>query len=356
MLGRGLDDATEGDEVREEPLEARRGDDLQNPAGCVSRVPEGVPLATRLVDEVPVPPLPAVPEVERRLLALRDLCFCRMHPLTTRSIGRRPAVLVVAAATVALITGCGARAAATTTRPAATVAGRASAAPPALVRVRRRTVGHAVSGAPITAYVVGSLTARRRVLLVGCVHGNERQGAVITRRLRTQIPPTGTVWWVIDQANPDGCRAGRRQNRHGVDLNRNSPWHWRTLDPPGGAHYAGPRPLSEPESMAINRLVRRLHPTVSVWYHQHAALVDTSSGGQIARERAYAAASGLPLRAYGRVPREHHHMAGHALSDQHGIRGRTPRRPALRHRHRPPPPCHQIHLERLAVAQQGHRP
>jgi len=154
----------------------------------------------------------------------------------------------------------------------------------------------------ILAYVVGDPATRRRILLVGCVHGDERQGEVITRRLRTETPPTGTVWWLIDQANPDGCRAGRRQNGHGVDLNRNSPWHRRRLDAPGGVHYAGPRPLSEPESRAVNRLVRRLRPTVSVWYHQHAALVDTSSGGQIALERHYAAESGLPLRAYGRVP------------------------------------------------------
>ncbi len=225
-----------------------------------------------------------------------------MPQLTARSIGCRLSVVAAAAATAGLLAGCGANAAATPARPAATAAVQTSAPPSGVpVRVRRRIVGHAVSGAPILAYVVGDPATRRRILLVGCVHGDERQGEVITRRLRTETPPTGTVWWLIDQANPDGCRAGRRQNGHGVDLNRNSPWHRRRLDAPGGVHYAGPRPLSEPESMAINRLVRRLRPTVSVWYHQHAALVDTSSGGRLALERAYAAESGLPLRAYGRV-------------------------------------------------------
>ncbi len=226
-----------------------------------------------------------------------------MRQLTARSTDRRQSVAAVAVATAGLLVSCGANAAAPQARPAATAAVRASA-PQAgePVRVSPRIIGHAVSGARIIAYVVGDPAARRRVLLVGCVHGDERQGKVITRRLRTETPPTGTVWWLIDAANPDGCRAGRRQNRHGVDLNRNSPWRWRTLDAPGGVHYAGPRPLSEPESRAINRLVRRLRPTVSVWYHQHAALVDTSSGGRVAPERAYAAASGLPLRAYGRVP------------------------------------------------------
>ena len=83
----------------------------------------------------------------------------------------------------------------------------------------------------------------------------------------------------------DGCRADTRGNAHGVDLNRNSPWHWRRLEHP---FYSGPHPLSEPESRAINRLVRKLHPALSIWYHQQAALVDTGSGGSLGLERRYA--------------------------------------------------------------------
>jgi protein MpaA len=168
--------------------------------------------------------------------------------------------------------------------------------------LRRLIVGRAVSGAPIFAYEVGDPQATVRVLVVGCIHGDERHGEAITRALRARTPPKDTAWWLIDQANPDGCRVGTRQNARGVDLNRNSPWHWRRLDPPGGAHYAGRRALSEPESAAINRLVRRVHPSISIWYHQHAALVDRSSGGSLAIERRYARRVRLPLRSYGRVP------------------------------------------------------
>jgi len=39
-----------------------------------------------------------------------------------------------------------------------------------------------------------------------------------------------------------------------------------------------------------------------VWYHQHAALVDTSSGGDVAIERRYATTVKLPLREYGVFP------------------------------------------------------
>jgi hypothetical protein len=41
-------------------------------------------------------------------------------------------------------------------------------------------------------------------------------------------------------------------------------------------------------------LILRLHPAVSIWFHQHANLVDTSSGS-IALERAFAAIARLPL-------------------------------------------------------------
>jgi protein MpaA len=163
-------------------------------------------------------------------------------------------------------------------------------------------IGHSVRGREIVAQVVGDPAARRRILIVGCVHGDETAGEAVTHRLRGVLPPKGAVFWLVDEFNPDGCRAHTRQNAHGVDLNRNSPWHWRHLEEPGGTYYSGPGPLSEPESRAITRLVNRLRPAVSIWYHQHAALVDDSSGGSRPIESRYASAVGLPLRNYGAFP------------------------------------------------------
>ncbi len=171
----------------------------------------------------------------------------------------------------------------------------ASQAAPA---VRQVIVGRSVEGRPIRATIVGDPAAPRSVLVVGCIHGDEPAGEAITTSLRHHTPPRGTNLWLVDRFNPDGCLARTRQNAHGVDLNRNSPWHWRPL---GGTFYSGPRPLSEPESRAINRLIRRLRPAVSIWYHQHAALVDTS-GGSVALERRYASIAGLPLKDYGTRP------------------------------------------------------
>jgi murein peptide amidase A len=168
------------------------------------------------------------------------------------------------------------------------------------VPIRIVVVGYSVERRPIRAFVVGNPAAPRRILVVGCIHGTEPAGEAITHRLRSLAPPAGAVWWLVDEFNPDGCLAGTRQNADGVDLNRNAPWRWQHLE--RGTFYSGPYPLSEPESRAINSLVKRLRPAVSIWYHQHATMVDSSSGGDPAIERRYARTVGLPFRAYPFVP------------------------------------------------------
>jgi protein MpaA len=169
------------------------------------------------------------------------------------------------------------------------------------VPVRHEIVGRSVRGAPIRATVVGDPAAPRAVLVVACLHGNEPAGMSVIRRLRRARPPAGTVLWLIGRANPDGCRAGTRHNARGVDLNRNAPWRWRRTGPPGSTFYAGRRPASEPETRALLRLVRRVRPIVTIWYHQAAALVD-DSGGDRHIERRYAELSGLPLCAAAAAP------------------------------------------------------
>jgi protein MpaA len=192
----------------------------------------------------------------------------------------------VVLAAVLVLAGCG-LAAAHHRRPAAA---KASVAP-----VRTVVIGRSVRHRPIRAVVVGDFRSRRRVLVVGCIHGSERAGIAITKALRRAAPPGDAALWLVDTANPDGCAAGTRQNAHGVDLNRNSPWRWQPLDHRGGLFWSGPRSLSEPESRAINRFVRRRRPAVSIWYHQHARLVD-DAGGDRRIERHYAHMVGLPFR------------------------------------------------------------
>jgi murein peptide amidase A len=152
-------------------------------------------------------------------------------------------------------------------------------------------LGRSVDGRPIVAYEVGNPASSRRELVVGCIHGNETAGIAIARRLE-RMSPTTVHLWVVPALNPDGVAAGTRGNAHGVDLNRNFPHQWRMQS---GVFYSGPRPLSEPESRIAYRLIRRVRPQVSIWFHQHLDVVD-ESGGQIAVERRFATLVGLPLR------------------------------------------------------------
>src|SRR5581483_11718720 len=116
----------------------------------------------------------------------------------------------------------------------------------------RRTfvLGRSLRGRPIVGIEVGDLGARRRALIVGCIHGNEQAGIAIARWLAATPPPKGVDLWVVPVLNPDGVAAGTRGNGEGVDLNRNFPWRWRRLE---GVYFSGPRPLSEPESRVAYR-------------------------------------------------------------------------------------------------------
>jgi protein MpaA len=162
-------------------------------------------------------------------------------------------------------------------------------------------IGRSVEGRPIQAIGIGSGTAIRTVLVVGCIHGSEPAGIAIAQRLQTAPAPPGSALWIVPDLNPDGVAAGTRTNAHLVDLNRNFPWHWRPLGPPGDPQYAGPRPLSEPESGAAARLILRVRPQITIWFHQPAALVDLS-GGNPRIERRFAALVGLPVIRLQRYP------------------------------------------------------
>ncbi len=74
--------------------------------------------------------------------------------------------------------------------------------------------------------------------------------------------------------NPDGFGANSRRNAHGVDLNRNYPYHWADLD---GNYESGPRPASEPETKAMMRFLRDVRPDYVLSFHQPLHGVDTDN-------------------------------------------------------------------------------
>jgi murein peptide amidase A len=149
-------------------------------------------------------------------------------------------------------------------------------------------LGRSWQGRPITAVEVGN-PAGVRVVVVGCIHGNETGGIPIAQALE-RIAPRDLDLWIVPVLNPDGVAADSRHNAHGVDLNRNFPVRWRRMD---GVYESGPRPLSERESRIARTLIVRLHPHVTIWFHQHLDMV-WASGGDRRIEKAFARVSGLP--------------------------------------------------------------
>jgi protein MpaA len=171
------------------------------------------------------------------------------------------------------------------------------AATPTLVH-RVVIVGRSVEGRPIEAIEIGDPSAARKALVVGCIHGTECAGVAVADTLAVMRPQPGLDLWIVPDLNPDGDAAGTRGNADGVDLNRNFPWHWKRLK---GIFYSGPRPLSEPESRFAHRLILRIRPQVSIWFHQHLDVVD-ESGGRLAVERRFATLAGMKLKRLAREP------------------------------------------------------
>jgi protein MpaA len=166
-------------------------------------------------------------------------------------------------------------------------------APPAPVPLAAEGLGRSVKGRPLSLLRVGDPAAPRRVLVVGCVHGDECAGRAIVAELRRHPPPPGVQLLLVRNANPDGFARRSRRNARLVDLNRNSAQGWRRQ---WGAQAGGRRPWSEPETRALRRLLLRERPALVVWYHQPLALVDAPESGGAAAARRYARIVGLPFR------------------------------------------------------------
>jgi protein MpaA len=181
---------------------------------------------------------------------------------------------------------------------------------------RTKVFGHSVHGHRLEVRRSGSKDAAAEVMVFGVIHGSETAGVPIVRRLRQHRPPgsPGRVeLWTVTALNPDGVAAHTRQNAHGVDLNRNFPQGWRHQGSPGSTYYSGPSPASEPETRAAMRLIRRVRPDVTIWYHQHMNLVDHSRGSDGDLVRRYARVARMRVDTIPLLPGtatrwQNHHM------------------------------------------------
>jgi len=183
-------------------------------------------------------------------------------------------------------------------------------------RVTRRTIdGRSVRGRPIRALELG-FRGRDRVLVVGCIHGNECAAQPVVRQLERSTPPRFDLW-VVPSLNPDGQARRLRQNANGVDLNRNFPSQWTRMGTRGTAYYSGHTASSEPETRFAERLILRLRPRVTIWFHQPQGVV-RAWGGSVSTARRFARFARVPFRAIpwprGSGPNWQNHVLPHTAS------------------------------------------
>ncbi len=189
--------------------------------------------------------------------------------------------------------------------------------------VKTVVIGQSVNGQDILAFkVTGNANRvpdgrRPTVVYSSAQHAREWITPEMTRRLmRHYLDNYGTdrelrrlvdrtELWFVPVANPDGYdytfsterlwRKNLRDNNgdgqitvgDGVDPNRNYPTRWGydnegSSDSPNSETYRGPAPASEPETQALDGLMRRLSPEFMINYHSAAELLLYGTGWQVA--------------------------------------------------------------------------
>lgn len=162
-------------------------------------------------------------------------------------------------------------------------------------------LGQSVRGEPIVARVwgEGSTTA----LIIASIHGSEPAGTPLVEQFETWLADhahllAGRRLVIVPIANPDGFAKRERLNANDVDLNRNFPAGNRTEH-----KKHGPTALSEPESAALMRLLRRYPPQRVLSIHQPVACVDYDGPAkELAQAISQAIDDRLPVKRIGSRP------------------------------------------------------
>lgn len=163
------------------------------------------------------------------------------------------------------------------------------------VGLSNQSIGRSLRGSPIHLTQVGNPTLSGRVLVVGCIHGDECAGRLL-QPVRNGCPAPGGNIYLLRNLNPDGYRLATRLNGRGVDLNRNFPSGWKPIGSRGSPQYSGPQPFSEPETRLAAHMIQWLQPEVTIWFHQHAGPAYVRAWGpSIPLARRYARLAGLPF-------------------------------------------------------------
>ena len=132
-------------------------------------------------------------------------------------------------------------------------------------RPQWQTIGTSVEGRPLRTLRLGH--GPRRVLWVGGIHGDEREGAVATDGLPHEFlnlpgAADAVTLTILEDVNPDGSAANTRANSNRVDLNRNYPARNFVASASNGQS-----PLDQPEARALHDLLLAERPHLVIVAH-----------------------------------------------------------------------------------------
>lgn len=143
--------------------------------------------------------------------------------------------------------------------------------------MQSKVIGNTVLGLPILAYQWGSKGLH--ICIIGGVHGDEYEGVVASYGLiqaLSQENPFRLRISIIPNLNLDGVLFNSRQNKNGIDLNRNLPtkdWTSEVLNP---RYTPGPHANSEPENQALVRFIEEEKPERIFSLHSWKPVLNTN--------------------------------------------------------------------------------
>lgn len=128
--------------------------------------------------------------------------------------------------------------------------------------------GHTPLGLPIQAWRFRN--PGPKVLILGGVHGDEREGVVAALGLLRSFQQSFAYrldLTLVPRFNEEGVLFNSRMNSRGVDLNRNLPTRDWSPEIKTPRYNPGPHPGSEPENQALARFIESENPVFVLSLH-----------------------------------------------------------------------------------------
>ncbi|GAA3537410.1 hypothetical protein AFL01nite_12110 [Aeromicrobium flavum] len=164
---------------------------------------------------------------------------------------------------------------------------------------KKVVIGTSHEGRKIVAWFRGDPNAKRTLLIVGQMHGDEPAGRKTAQHAVKRVKPKrGTGLWIIPTMNPDGAAKGRRTNARGVDLNRNWPTSGWIKGTKGSRTYGGSKKASERETRVMMKFLKKHQPRYITSLHQPLKGIG-KSGKDVAFEKRLAKELKLKRKYFG---------------------------------------------------------